>query len=61
MNEQTAITRAQNLAKRNGREYYVVCEDGEFDTCDEDTLETYYQGANPLWFIDLEGQAERVI
>jgi hypothetical protein len=40
-----AVKAACKKAKKYQKEIYVVHEDGEFDTCDDDDLETFYLSA----------------
>lgn len=39
-----AIAKANRLAKKNDREYFVVREAGEIDVCSEFDLDTFYCG-----------------
>jgi len=39
-----AVEKANRLAKKNDKEYFVVFEDGEFDVTDTYGLDTIYAG-----------------
>lgn len=56
-----AIDKAHNMSDRTGREYYVVCDAGEFDmeyfVSDDTGLETFHAGIadNNILYSTLEG------
>ena len=39
-----AVRKADRAAKLTGRDYFVVVEAGEYDACDDLTLDTFYCG-----------------
>lgn len=44
---QKAVARADKLSRANDKEYFVVCESGEFDVVDSFDLNTFYNGIRP--------------
>ena len=44
MTYEQARSKADRLAKKHGRDYFVVIEAGEYDATDDEGLKTWYMG-----------------